>query len=172
MFTTHELRLNTIFGKKMGSIALFNRLAVLLGLPTWGIILTFIALPSSSDWFQQPACDALFEHNTVRRFFYGPVFLLSRRSLRTKLLIITPFGALILTWMVAVSLQYKAICRKSEVSVPRRTWRIVTDAYPFLRFYTLIVVPFMVWLAMLESGAFFANEQFAPTYGQVRLVYT
>ena len=169
LFSKGKLRLDSIFGRGHGRHALFNRAAVITGLPAWCTILIFIGRPSRDSSFQQPACDVQFKHNLVGRFFYGPVFILLERTTRTKLLLLMPFALLVMSWIVAFILQYKRITDgNNDVLWIRKVWRVITDTYPFIRFCTLILIPFAVWLAMLESGALFSNEHFTPTYGQVR----
>ena len=168
-FTHSVLRLDAVYGRHRGARAIFNRLAVVIGLPLWITILAVIARPSRSGWFQQTACDAVFKDGLVGRFFYGPIYLLIERSTRTRILFLTPIAALIMAWVVAIVLQQNAINKYNrEVGIVRRVWRAVTDTYPFIRICTVILFPMGFWIAMMESGALFSNEYFIPTYGQVR----
>lgn len=46
--------------------------------------------------------------------------------------------------------------------------RAVVNAYPVIRFCTVILLPFTLWISVLESGSHLTREKFQPTYGQVR----
>ena len=170
IFTDSVLRLSVVFGsgRDVKVRANFNRIAVFIGVPLWITILAVIARPSRAGWFQQVACDSVFQGYLVGRFFYGPVYLLLQGDTLSKVIVLAPVGAFIVAWAIALTLQRHEINKKNrDVGIVRRIWRGVTDTYPFLRFTTVIALPFTIWIAMLETGALFTNEYFEPTYGQV-----
>jgi len=52
----------------------------------------------------------------------------------------------------------------------RRIWRKTVDTYTFIQFCTVVLVPFSVWIATLETGVTFSQEYFMP-YGQLLAIF-
>jgi len=48
---------------------------------------------------------------------------------------------------------------------------VVGDYFPFVHFISLVVIPFMYWVACIELGVYNSNEnQFTLTFGQVSVL--
>ncbi|KAJ7468542.1 hypothetical protein FB451DRAFT_1479899 [Mycena latifolia] len=118
-----------------------NRVLVLLMLPLWAAVLSFTALPTS---FQQAVCDSGHFHGALRP---------------------RPAG-------VAIFRQRKIIWKKADSGkLPLgRMWRKAVNHYPFVQFYSVIVIPHFFWIFNIEVGlvSLYACETFSAAYGQLR----
>ncbi|KAJ7274238.1 hypothetical protein C8J57DRAFT_1314993 [Mycena rebaudengoi] len=145
-----------------------NRFIVLSMVPLWISVLVFATLPEGAWHFQQAACDA--NRHVVRLFFIPFIsFFEAYPELSAAL-----FGMFAIAWGAGIYLQRGEIWKKHNKVIPwRRIWRKVVDAYPFIQFCTVILVPHTLWVLNIEIGimTLLARESFSPTYGQLLAIF-
>ncbi|KAJ6508394.1 hypothetical protein C8R45DRAFT_1089574 [Mycena sanguinolenta] len=156
-------RLGAVFGKGMW----LNRFAVLALLPIWIAVLVFAALPNGAWHFQQSACDRIVDGGHVISLFFKPFLLLFVEFPESAAIIV---GVFVLLWGTGIYLQRMEIWKNHDKIIPLgRIWRHVVDAYPFIHFCTVILIPHFFWLVNVEVGihALLKRESFSFTYGQI-----
>lgn len=160
-----------------------NRALVLMMLPLWLAVLIFTALPESARIFQQAACDSVVASNRILRSFFLPSIVMFEGSPGIGSSILAPLA---FAWGVCIFLQRGKIWGKSKIFPVTRMWyvcsphlsgcltaacvirREVVEAYPFVQFCTVILVPHVFWITNVEVGLFLSShEGFQATYGQV-----
>jgi hypothetical protein len=186
--------IQSIFGKRnrlasvFGSGKWLNRAGVLALVPIWISVLVFAALPKGSWHFQQSACDDVVAAHHVIRVFFIPFLVFFEVFPELGAAIIAIFVG---SWILAIYLQRRKIWRNDNKRFPSlRIWwvsfslmigfrwsdqrtlyrRKVVNAYPFIKFCTVVFVPHAFWMLNVEIGiaVLLTQETFTPTYGQVR----
>jgi len=85
-----------------------------------------------------------------------------------------PLLLLISAWVTAILLKRRIIWPPGE---PYRLnfWKVLTvvgEYFPFIHFISLVVIPFMYWVACIELGVYNSNENhFSLTFGQVLALF-
>lgn len=191
-----DSRLRPIFGydTREGSVdcdkerkkllwAYINRLSVLAIVPIWITLLVLVLV--KPIWFQQTSCDS-GTGSLIAVFMGDPLSLLHASD--PQILAVGVF--LVPSWAVAVFIARAVYLRdhgssqenppethgvftkmrpgRPSMAVWTQIWRMAIERYPFLKFCTIIVFPFTLWITVLEDGAYYANERLEPTFGQVR----
>ncbi|KAJ7778430.1 hypothetical protein B0H16DRAFT_1879068 [Mycena metata] len=162
-----QTRLQTVFGPGM----YLNRSLVLLMLPLWASVLTFTALPTSTWKFQQAACDTTVANNHIASLFFLPFILFFFAFPEAGAVII---ASIVFWWGVAIWRLRKTIWAKGDKKLPLgRLWRQCVLGYPFLQFYTVIILPHAFWIFNVEVGLriFSTRERFHATYGQLLAIF-
>ncbi|CAK5271134.1 unnamed protein product [Mycena citricolor] len=168
--------LRSLFGKQTRLDVVFgpghflNRALVLVGIPLWIAVLVFAALPSATYTFQQAACDSLIANNHVTILFFTVFFIL---FLRSGFLLILMALTLVIPWTIAIYRARKSIWAKKRKFPLVRIWRKVTQRYPFIYFYTAIIIPHLIWICNIEVSLILrsTHESFTATYGQLLAIF-
>ncbi|KAJ7160917.1 hypothetical protein C8R46DRAFT_1223268 [Mycena filopes] len=163
----NQTRLQTVFGPGQH----INRALVLIMLPLWVGVLVFTALPARIWEFQQGACDTQLADNHIARLFFLPflVFFVEYPEIGVSVLV-SVIGA----WAIAVWRLREVIWAKHNKKLPLgRLWRKVVNHYPFIQFYTIIVLPHLFWIFNVEIGLeiLSTREKFTATYGQLLAIF-
>ncbi|KAJ7673534.1 hypothetical protein B0H17DRAFT_1335029 [Mycena rosella] len=163
----NQTRLDAVFGRGNW----LNRSAVLALLPIWFSVLVFSVLPTGAWHFQQTACDDLVGNGLIIRVFFQPFILLFEEFPATGAVIL---GIFVVIWMTAIYLQRGDIWKKRNNKLPwRRIWRKVVEAYPFLQFFTVVLIPHALWILNIEVGIgiLLTRETLTATYGQLLALF-
>jgi len=147
-----------------------NRLLVLMMVPVWTAVLVFTAFPRHFYHFQQSACDTIVAEDRVVRFFFLPALVLFEVYPGFGVTLLASLG---LMWALCIFLQRKEIWKKHNKTLPLgRMWRTVVDSYPFVHFWTVVVIPHTFWMVNVEVGVLLSpHEQFQATYGQLLAIF-
>ncbi|KAF8183871.1 hypothetical protein K438DRAFT_1838767 [Mycena galopus ATCC 62051] len=141
-----QTRLEAVFGPGK----YLNRALVLIILPVWASVLGFTALPTSTWEFQQAACDTEIASNHIASLFFLPFIVFFVSSPEVGALII---ASIVIPWGVAIWRLRKIIWAKHDRVLPLgRLWRKVVTRYPFIQFYSVIVLPHTFWIFNVEIG--------------------
>ncbi|KAF7326894.1 hypothetical protein MVEN_02583300 [Mycena venus] len=162
-----QTRLQAVFGPGM----YLNRALVLVMLPLWASVLGFTAMPTSTWEFQQAACDTEIASNHVASLFFLPFILFFTTYPEAGALII---ASITIAWGVAIYRLRKIIWAKHDRILPLgRLWRKVVTRYPFIQFYSVIVLPHAFWIFNVEIGLqiLSTREHFTATYGQLLAIF-
>ena len=182
-FDTSELSENVDEARSRRVWAAINRLSVLAIVPTWVTLLVLVLVKPA--WFQQTSCDS-GTGSLIAVFLGDPLSLLHASD--PQVLAVGVF--LVPSWVAAIcfaraayfrnlhspqelpsrdfnSFNYKPGSKKPTLATWTQIWRMAIERYPFLKFCTIIVFPFTLWITVLEDGAYYANERLEPTFGQV-----
>ncbi len=142
--------------------ARLNRSLVLLSSPLWIIVFLITVLEQSE--FNQAACtltDTNFGGMVLYSFLLG-AFTPWRAAVHLGLIVMV--AGMVAGWFIA----FTRVVRSSTAhTTPLEKLMETKRRYPFMAFYTFVVFPSAVWIFILENGAFFSNETFSPSYGQV-----
>ncbi|KAJ6554042.1 hypothetical protein DFH09DRAFT_581175 [Mycena vulgaris] len=160
-------RLEAVFGPGM----YLNRALVLLMLPLWVSVLSFTALPTSVWQFQQAACDIDVAQNHVASLFFLPFIIFFEVFPETGVIIL---ATIIIPWGIAIFRLRKIIWGKHNRYFPLgRLWRKVVNRYPFIQFWSVIVIPHAFWIFNIEIGLeiLSTRESFTATYGQLLAIF-
>ncbi|KAJ6589109.1 hypothetical protein B0H19DRAFT_1102944 [Mycena capillaripes] len=166
LFGRHT-RLDGVFGTGK----YLNKFLVLLMLPLWVAVLSFVALPTASWEFQQAACDSLAADGSVVSLFFLPFIVFFAVFPEVGAIIVAIF---LLVWGTAIYRLRKIIWKKHNKILPfGRLWRKVVNHYPFIQFCTVIVLPHFIWIFNIEIGLFIVStkEKFQATYGQLLAIF-
>ncbi|KAJ7719628.1 hypothetical protein DFH07DRAFT_310363 [Mycena maculata] len=162
-----QTRLQAVFGPGM----YLNRALVLIMLPLWISVLAFTALPNSAYHFQQAACDSIVADNEIARLFFLP-FIIGFAAFPAAGAVIT--ASVVVPWAIAIFRLRKIIWGKHNKILPLgRLWRKVVNHYPFIQFYTVILLPHLFWIFNIEIGLelLSTRESFSATYGQLLAIF-
>ncbi|KAJ6542620.1 hypothetical protein B0H19DRAFT_1171094 [Mycena capillaripes] len=162
-----QTRLEAVFG----SGQYLNRVLVLIMLPLWASVLAFTALPTSVWEFQQAACDTDVASNHVASLFFLPFIIFFTTYPEAGAAIIMSIAV---TWGVAIWRLRKIIWAKHDRILPLgRLWRKVVNRYPFIQFYSVIVLPHVFWIFNVEIGLAILSprEHFSASYGQLLAIF-
>ncbi|KAJ7098603.1 hypothetical protein B0H15DRAFT_771752 [Mycena belliarum] len=179
-------RLQAVFGQGM----YLNRALVLVMLPLWVSVLAFTVLPTATWEFQQAACDMCapsstrspftlhsshreVAHNQIARMFFLPFIAFFFVYPQIGILIL---ASVLISWGVAIFRLRKIIWGKRTRILPLgRLWyvRKVVNRYPFVQFYSVIVLPHVFWIFNIEIGLakLSPREHFSATYGQLLAIF-
>ncbi|KAJ7432999.1 hypothetical protein FB451DRAFT_1064980 [Mycena latifolia] len=161
-------RLEAVFGPGM----YLNRALVLLMLPLWAAVLSFTALPTSVWQFQQAACDSIVADNHIVMMFFLPFIVFFVEFPEAGIFMVL---SILVPWGVAIFRQRKIIWKKADGrKLPLgRMWRKVVNRYPFVQFYSVIVIPHFFWIFNIEVGlvSLSTRESFSATYGQLLAIF-
>lgn len=160
-------RLEAVFGPGK----YLNRTLVLLMPPLWITLLTFTALPPTVWQFQQAACDYSVGRNHIALIFFLPFIVLFVSLPGAGAFIVL---SLLVSWGIAVFRLRKIIWKKKNRILPLgRLWRKVVERYPFIQFYSVVIVPHFFWMLNVEVGlvVLSARESFSATYGQLLAIF-
>ncbi|KAJ7058114.1 hypothetical protein C8F01DRAFT_1149581 [Mycena amicta] len=162
-----QTRLQAVFGPGMH----LNRAMVLLALPLWISVLVFAALPTSMWHFNQAACDLEVANNHVASLFFLPFIIFFAAYPEAGAFII---ASVVISWGIAIWRTRKTIWAKGDRYFPLgRLWRKVVQRYPFIQFYSVIVLPHVFWMFNVEFGLLVLDprESFTATYGQLLAIF-
>ncbi|KAJ7461970.1 hypothetical protein FB451DRAFT_1180975 [Mycena latifolia] len=160
-------RLQAVFGPGM----YINRALVLIMLPLWTGVLVFTTFPTSTWQFQQAACDIEVAHNQIASLFFLPFVAFFFVYPEIGILILV---SVLLSWGVAIYRLRKIIWGKHNRILPLgRLWRKVVNRYPFIQFYSVVVLPHTFWIFNIEIGLrdLSPREHFTATYGQLLAIF-
>ncbi|KAJ7239965.1 hypothetical protein B0H12DRAFT_1237447 [Mycena haematopus] len=162
-----QTRLQAVFGPGM----YINRALVLIMLPLWASVLGFTTLPTSTWQFQQAACDTQIASNHIASLFFLPFIMFFVSSPEIGALVI---ASIVILWGTAIWRLRKIIWAKHDRYLPLgRLWRKVVTRYPFIQFYSVIVLPHVFWIFNVEIGlrVLSTRERFTATYGQLLAIF-
>ncbi|KAJ7353538.1 hypothetical protein DFH08DRAFT_857038 [Mycena albidolilacea] len=162
-----QTRLQAVFGPGM----YLNRALVLIMLPLWASVLSFTALPTSVWQFQQSACDTEIASNHVASLFFLPFIIFFAEFPYIGALIL---ASVVVSWGIAIWRLRQIIWAKHDRYLPLgRLWRKVVNRYPFIQFYSVIVLPHAFWIFNVEIGLeiLSTRESFSATYGQLLAIF-
>ncbi|KAJ7058113.1 hypothetical protein C8F01DRAFT_1232889 [Mycena amicta] len=165
--TGRHTRLQTVFGQGM----FLNRAMVLLALPLWIGVLVFTAMPTSTWRFNQAACDTDVAENHVASLFFLPFLVFFEVDPEVGAIIL---ASIVFSWGIAIWRTRKIIWAKGNRYLPLgRLWRKVVERYPFIQFYSVIVLPHLFWIFNIEFGlaVLSPREEFSATYGQLLAIF-
>ncbi|KAJ7160813.1 hypothetical protein C8R46DRAFT_354723 [Mycena filopes] len=162
-----QTRLHAVFGPGM----YLNRTLVLLMLPLWASVLTFTALPTATWEFQQASCDTMVASGHVASLFFLPfiIFFVAYPAFGVLLV-----ASVVISWGTAIWRLRKIIWGKNDRILPLgRLWRKVVNRFPFIQFYSVIVIPHAFWIFNIEIGLLLLStrEHFTATYGQLLAIF-
>jgi hypothetical protein len=189
--------LKSMVGKQKGNPGtwrrrLLNRVSILAAVPLWAAVLIFVALPPRVWQFQQAGCEYLLDHHVVAEIMLIPLglFLVNavaaainvailvfmiliwavgiylQRDAARKLMKEEGWGRIMATWYTCSLFNYQNVSNaNAAIFIGRYSF---VDAYPFIQFMTVVVYPSLYWIITLEVAAIVTNEEFQPSYGQVR----
>lgn len=160
--------------------AMINCAAVLLLIPT--CIALFALICAKSAWFQQQDCDP-DNSLLVTAIFIGPLAPFST-IIATNFAYSIPIIVLVTLWIGALWVGRNELPQRRQVLMTllkfwrwrqfclvcrRDLWEKTTNRFPTLLFYSVIVAPYIFWIAALETIAFDSGFFFEAliTYGQV-----
>ncbi|KAJ7817851.1 hypothetical protein B0H14DRAFT_3474247 [Mycena olivaceomarginata] len=134
-------------------------------------VLSFTALPTSVWQFQQAACDTEIASNHVASLFFLPFIIFFEVYPYIGVLIIATVAV---SWGIAIWRLRQIIWAKHDRYLPLGRLRKVVNRYPFIQFYSMIVLPHAFWIFNIEIGLqiLSTRESFSATYGQARPVPT
>ncbi|KAJ7223023.1 hypothetical protein GGX14DRAFT_426580 [Mycena pura] len=181
-----QTRLGAVFGPGQ----YLNRVLVLIVLPLWISVLTFTAMPTSTWTFQQAACDTcvsitvqypahpgvqfdrLVADNHVASLFFLPFIIFFVEYPEVGVVILASIAS---SWGIAIWRLRKIIWGKHDGRILPlgRLWRKVVQRYPFIQFYSVIVLPHLFWMFNIEFGirVLSTREKFTATYGQLLAIF-
>jgi len=164
-------RLENILGR--GHI--FKRLFVLLAAAIWIALSIYSYLPGSAPHFAQASCRP--QPLLLNFFLLTPISVGIMERADVPWLgpvIAVPFFLIILAWVVAILLKRRIIWPPGR---PYRFnfWKVVTvvgEFFPFIHFISVVIIPFVYWVACIEIGVYNSNEnEFTLTFGQVLALF-
>ncbi|KAF7297180.1 hypothetical protein MIND_00951100 [Mycena indigotica] len=162
-----ETRLKVVLGEHH----YLNRALVLLAVPLWISVLIFSSMPTHIWEFQQAACDIEVARNKMASLFFLPFVVFFEAYPEVGSLLIV---SLVIPWSVAIWRLRIVIWARHDRYLPlARLWRKVVEHYPFIQFYTVLVLPHTVWIFNLEFGlaSLSPREKFTATYGQLLAIF-
>ncbi|KAF9788064.1 hypothetical protein BJ322DRAFT_1046832 [Thelephora terrestris] len=164
-------RLENVLGRKH----LFRRLFILLAAAIWIAFTIYPYLQRNASHFAQTSCRT--QPLLLSFFLLTPISVGIMERHRFPWLgpvIAGPFLLIVLAWVIA-------IIRKRRIIWPSRepyrfnfwkTLTVVSEHYPFIYFISIVVIPFVYWVACIEIGVFDSNDnQFTLTFGQVLALF-
>ncbi|CAL1708937.1 unnamed protein product [Somion occarium] len=165
-------RLNGIVGEGH----LFVRLLILAAGALWICLLVYILVPSNLSHFAQESCVAA---NTFVSWLYLiPFMIIGDSSAGVPWLTALVFGTVglvVVSWIVAIILQRKSIWRSGERWSPRfgRTWSTIGRNYSFIHFMSIVLIPNIYWISIVEFGCLVAanDQEFSLSFGQVLAMF-
>lgn len=149
-------------------MARLNRALVLVLVPVWLIIFAITLM--KKDWFIQESCGLRAYHGElVDELLMIPALFFASRSQGQQNAIVASFSILVIAWIVVIIKTRDFWFNESSLDSkePWGPWRSIRRQYPFLMFSTVILYPFSLWIAALESSSWFMNETAELSYGQV-----
>ncbi|KAF7297181.1 hypothetical protein MIND_00951200 [Mycena indigotica] len=158
-------RLQAVFGPGMH----LNRAMVLLALPLWVSVLVFTTLPTSTWHFNQAACDTEVAMNHIASLFFLPFIIFFVEYPEVGALIV---ASVVFSWGTAIWRTRAIIWAKGDRYLPLGRRKVV-ERYPFIQFYTVIVLPHLFWMTNVEYGISVLDprEHFSATYGQLLAIF-
>lgn len=159
----------------LGEGHLLKRLFVLIAAGIWIAFTIYSYLPGSVNQFAQASCRP--QPLLLNFFLLTPVSvgIMERKDLPwLGPVVAVPFFLISLAWAIAIYLKRHTIWPPGE---PYRFnfWKVLTvvgEYFPFIHFVSIVVIPFVYWVACIEIGVWNSNEnQFTLTFGQVLALF-
>ncbi|KIJ23310.1 hypothetical protein M422DRAFT_56880 [Sphaerobolus stellatus SS14] len=137
------------------------RYIVLLAMAIWVGLLIYVILPASISVFDQEECET--GNYVVENFFFLPILIFKDQHRWAQVLMGLPVILTTIVWMIALVLRRDEIWQGGESKWkphPKRAWRTIRDSYPFVQFWTVVLLPTAYWVATIELGVHFgaAND--------------
>ncbi|KAF8523249.1 hypothetical protein JB92DRAFT_1624088 [Gautieria morchelliformis] len=148
------------------------RIMVLGALVAWIGLTVYIMLPSHLSHFVQVDCERKAGAQLVPDFYFLHVVLFRNAQLSGpwKWTMISPVPLAVVSWIIAIWRRRREIWSPGKQYSPRfwRVWQVVGDNYPFIKYASVVVIPFVYWVLIIELGTMETNDnRFTLTFGQV-----
>ncbi|KAF9781383.1 hypothetical protein BJ322DRAFT_1112078 [Thelephora terrestris] len=171
-WSTH--RLEPVLGKKQYG----RRAMVFLSVAVWVAILVYAYLPQSHTKFAQDTCRGSSAAEAV--FLLAPIVIVIAAASQGPtgiflafLFLLVPI-LIVVSWTIAIVRKRKEIWPPGEPYRPKfgKVWRTVTTNYPFLQFWSVVAIPTVYWIGVVEVGTAGSQDvAFSLTFGQVLAVF-
>ncbi|KAI0080381.1 hypothetical protein K474DRAFT_248409 [Panus rudis PR-1116 ss-1] len=173
-FWYRKHRLNGIVGENR----LLARLTTIVAGLMWIALLLYILLPGHLSQFSQESCDA----NELPTYLYALPFVFlgafaagGGRLAWIFVSLIVPILGTIIAWIIILVRQRKKIWPENERWRPRfgRVWSITGKQYSFVHFMTIVLIPTLYWLGVVELGCLFSSDSgnIEFSYGQILALF-
>ncbi|KAF8507424.1 hypothetical protein JB92DRAFT_2735294 [Gautieria morchelliformis] len=178
-----EHRLSSVLGKDR----FFPRLLVLVAMAIWITLFFYILRPSRTP-FSQESCEGAFggvDKQVLQHFYILPVLIFIAAPTTAKCIAMLPSLLTALAWAVVLLLRRREVWRTEK---PfrfqfRKLWHLidvhfsrhVPSHYPFIRFVSVVLLPYGYWVAVVESALLLEmganDDHFSSAYGQILAVF-
>ncbi|KAF8518131.1 hypothetical protein BU17DRAFT_48940 [Hysterangium stoloniferum] len=172
-------RMKTVFAKDN----ILHRVIAIALLPIWIALAAYTMFPRQSTHFSQISCEDTYQRKVFNGFLFLPVLLFvdyqkadgstRSRTLLRSILWGLPVELTVLSWIIAIWLSRSDIWKGERYKIRfRDVWDTVTYKYPFILFVSVVVLPSVYWIALIELGALLSNDDtWEPTFGQVLAIF-
>ncbi|KAI0080981.1 hypothetical protein K474DRAFT_1657161 [Panus rudis PR-1116 ss-1] len=161
-------RLNMLIGDKHNT----NRFLLILAGVMWLGALIYSIMPAHYHHFAQYSCE---EVEGPKGIILLAPFILARTGPFFGVLIALPMVLVSVSWVVALLLQRKTIWPPGQKFSPHfaRAWSVVGRNYSFIHFMSLVCVPNIYWICLIEviTTLIGADEEFSLSFGQVLAMF-
>ncbi|KAF8502957.1 hypothetical protein BU17DRAFT_101909 [Hysterangium stoloniferum] len=178
----NDHRLNSVFGKDHsvhGQGHILRRAIAIAVLPIWISLAVYTMLSNNASHFIQVSCQENFQRRVFKGFLFLPFVLFAafeeEEGTIASILVGLPVELTVLSWLIAIWLSRREILgrRKIQVSVSGSlSRRHVTKIYPFILFLSVVVLPSLYWIILIEIGALASNDdKWEISFGQVLAMF-
>ncbi|KAK7691908.1 hypothetical protein QCA50_005313 [Cerrena zonata] len=170
-FWYRKHRMNGILGDGQ----MLPRILIIIAGGIWTAILSYVLSSAHVSHFAQESCSGQVP---LDKSLYLYPFVLLKVLRQTPILFLPIVGILLLillSWIIGIILQRKAIWPHDEPWRPRfgRTWSVMGRNYPFIHFVSVVAVPTIYWLLIVELSCLMArsDNEFSLSFGQVMATF-
>ncbi|KAF8502954.1 hypothetical protein BU17DRAFT_58662, partial [Hysterangium stoloniferum] len=169
----NDHRLNSVFGK--GHI--LRRVIVIGVLPIWIALAAYTLLRNHAPHFTQLSCEDNFQKKMFKMFLFLPfVFFASfkeEEGTTASIILALPVELTVLSWLIAIWLSRREIWKGERYKFRfGKVWHHVTDNYPFILFLSVVVLPSLYWIFLIQIGADASNDNtWSIAFGQVLAMF-
>lgn len=166
-------RLNAVLGKKH----YLQRAIVFFSVGIWIAVLVYAYLPRHLTTFAQESCRGTTEAEELflgAPFIYLVAFAVDGGVEALIIFLAVPI-LVVVAWVFAIIRRRREIWPANEPYKAKfgKVWRTIMTRYPFLRFWTVVAIPTVYWIGIIELGVLYQQDDaLTLTFGQVFAIFT
>ncbi|KAF8497682.1 hypothetical protein BU17DRAFT_59352 [Hysterangium stoloniferum] len=166
-------RMKTVFGKNN----ILHRVTAIALLPIWMALAAYTMFPKHMSRFSQVSCEDTFQQKLFKGFFFLPFVLFAsfekEKGLIRSIIAGLPVELTVVSWFIAIWLSRRQIWIGERFKFQFQVvWHYVADNYPFILFLSVVVLPSLYWILVIEIGAVNSNDDtWEISFGQVLAMF-